>query len=500
MSTVLPLTSRTHIGKYRIDGLLGHGGMGSVVLAYDPDVDRPVALKTIHAHLLDTEQTQEYLRRFRQEARAAARASHPNIVTVYEAGVDGDTPYLAMEYVAGRSLKTCLADRECFRPADAAAILLQVLEALAHAHAAGVVHRDIKPANILVLPNGTAKLTDFGVARLDTLHATQLGAVLGTPAYSAPEQRFGGEATPRSDLYAVGAVLAELVSGLRPDPADPAASLHRLRRGDSVAISPRFLDVLAQAMAEAPEARFATAAAMADALRHSLDDRTILELVSGLSPCRSARLDGLQDEPRAPPQRRSQADTSAHSAAPSAGGLTDSMLSRLELDSLEAQLTEYIGPLARILMRRYTKAAKNKADLVRCLLAHIHDPDARGRFVEDLRRTDARTAQTALDGTEGAAGEMGSLPGGGGVAANGVARGWDRSGARDRARGDPPVEPGRAHQLTAILAEQLGPLAKMLVRRAMQANPSEAELVAELVRHIPDAVARDAFLAAVRRR
>jgi len=483
MATTLPPLTRVTVGKYRIEGLLGHGAMGTVALAYDPDIDRPVALKTIHAHLLDTDQREEYLRRFRQEARAAARASHPNIVTVYDAGIDAGTPYLAMEYVPGRSLKACLAERERFRPEDAGAILLQVLDALEHAHVRGVLHRDIKPANVLVLPDGRAKLTDFGVARLDTRQTTQLGALIGTPAYAAPEQLMGRSVTARSDLYSVGVLLAELVSGLRPDPVERGTILVRLRRGEPVDVPPGFLDVLERAMAEDPAARFASAAAMSEALRHSLDDRTIIELISGLTPCRTPPQSGPADSP----PERWQAFASA--AAPAKGdGLADSLLDRPALDTLEAQLTECIGPLARILVRRYAKEAHDKADLVRCLVAHIHDPDTRARFLADVKRGDRQTPDSP--GTGAGAGILT----GGDTALFGMSDTADRGGVARR-----PLDPARAAQLESTLTEHLGPLARMLMRRAIKTYPSEPELVSALARCIPDAGAREAFLAAARR-
>lgn len=472
----------TTIGKYRVDGILGHGAMGTVALGYDPDVDRQVALKTIHAHLLDTEQMDEYLRRFRQEARAAARASHPNIVTVYEAGVANGMPYLAMEYVPGSSLKTCLAHRGRFRPEDAAAILLQVLEALDHAHAHGVIHRDIKPANVLVLPNGHAKLTDFGVARMDSWHTTHVGALLGTPAYCAPEQRAGRELTPRADLYAVGVVLLELVTGQRPDPGDPTAALAGLRRGEPVAFASRFRKVLERGLAVDPQRRFATAAAMSEALRHSLDDRTIIELISGLEPCRTPP--PLADGPASAPASSHPAGT----AHPS-----DTALSALAVDVIEAKLAERIGPLARVLMRRHAAEAADKTDLVQRLAGHIRDSAARDGFLADLRQAVAVTPATGsgwpMTGMD-AAGLDTPPPGAPPASA--------RADSMGSGRVHKPVSQARAAQLEAHLAEHLGPVAKLLMRRALQKEPSEPELLEALCRHIRDPDAQAAFMAAAR--
>jgi serine/threonine protein kinase len=210
-------------GRYRLDDAIAAGGMASVWRARDTRLNRPVAVKLL-AEQLTYERA--YVQRFRREARVAAALSHANLVAVYDYGDEGGRPYLVMELVSGRSLQQRLrgGDLRDVRPLKLAR---ELLGALAHMHAAGILHRDVKPANVLLDDAGTARLTDFGIARpADATQLTQTGVVLGTPRYLAPEVARGEPATPRSDLFSVGRVLEELAGALRP--ADP--SLRALAR------------------------------------------------------------------------------------------------------------------------------------------------------------------------------------------------------------------------------------------------------------------------------
>ncbi len=155
------------VGRYRVTGLLGRGAMGVVYLGHDVAIDRPVAIKTIHRRLLQGAEGADWLARFRREVQAAGRCLHPNIVTVFEYGEEEGAPYIVMEYVQGRELRDYLKDRQPLPPANAMAVIVQVLQALGHAHASGVVHRDIKPGNIILLADGQVKVADFGIARLN---------------------------------------------------------------------------------------------------------------------------------------------------------------------------------------------------------------------------------------------------------------------------------------------------------------------------------------------
>jgi len=206
-------------GRYTIERPLGSGGMAEVFLARDGVLDRDVALKVLRSQYAGDE---EFYERFRREATSAAGLSHPNIVQVYDRGEAPDgTCYIAMEYISGGTLKERLDERGPMEPGRALAVASQVAEALWAAHERGVIHRDIKPQNILVTDMGHLKVTDFGIARAAsaaTISATN--AVFGTAGYLSPEQALGEPATPRSDLYSLGIVLYELLTGVVPYRAD----------------------------------------------------------------------------------------------------------------------------------------------------------------------------------------------------------------------------------------------------------------------------------------
>jgi serine/threonine protein kinase len=210
----MDLEGRILDGRYQLGSLLGAGGMARVNLATDRVLERQVAVKVLSP---SDAQDPVFVERFRREARAAARLSHPNIVAVFDSGSDADQPYLVMEYVPGQSLAQLLARQGRLAPRRAVELAIQVCAALAAAHAQGLVHRDIKPANVLVSPDGQVQVSDFGIvkaAAATTLTGT--GTVLGTAAYLSPEQAQGGPVDARSDLYGLGCVLYELLCGSPP--------------------------------------------------------------------------------------------------------------------------------------------------------------------------------------------------------------------------------------------------------------------------------------------
>jgi hypothetical protein len=210
----MDLEGRILDGRYQLGSLLGAGGMARVYVATDRVLERQVAVKVLSP---SDAQDPVFVERFRREARAAARLSHPNIVAVFDSGSDADQPYLVMEYVPGQSLAQLLARQGRLAPRRAVELAIQVCAALAAAHAQGLVHRDIKPANVLVSPDGQVQVSDFGIvkaAAATTLTGT--GTVLGTAAYLSPEQAQGGPVDARSDLYGLGCVLYELLCGSPP--------------------------------------------------------------------------------------------------------------------------------------------------------------------------------------------------------------------------------------------------------------------------------------------
>jgi serine/threonine protein kinase len=285
---------RIHIGKFEIVRPLGKGAMGEVFLGRDPGIGREVAIKTIRPSLIGEEMGGDVQERFAREAKAAGLLQHPNVVTVFEFGTDGDLLYLVMEYVPGADLATLML-RDELTPSDLLEILAQVCEGLAQAHKHGIIHRDIKPTNVMVQREEgelRAKVMDFGVAKLSGGDMTQTGQVVGTLAYMAPEYLRTGKAEPASDLFSVGVMLHEGLSGGKPFRGSTTGAMvytiiHDEPQSleDTVfdGVSPSVKALCSRLLAKDPAARFASAMDAAKALRAAknptwiapLDDATM---------------------------------------------------------------------------------------------------------------------------------------------------------------------------------------------------------------------------------
>jgi eukaryotic-like serine/threonine-protein kinase len=263
-------------GRYRLEKLLGQGGMSAVYRAEDPNLRRPVAIKLIHSHLASDPQ---FVRRFEEEAAAVAQLRHPNIVQVYDFSHDGDTYYMVLEFVPGDTLYDrlhALNSAGQRMPLDEViGIATTLCEAVDYAHQRRMIHRDLKPANVMITPEGQPILMDFGIVKIvggDTHTAT--GAMIGTVAYMAPEQIRGERADQRTDIYALGVMLFEMVSGQRPFQGDSAPATMMMHLTEPVPdvrklnekVPPALAAVIEKAMAKAPDQRYQTAGEMAVAL------------------------------------------------------------------------------------------------------------------------------------------------------------------------------------------------------------------------------------------
>ena len=269
------------LGRYELVRVLGRGAMGVVYEGVDRELQRTVAIKTIlGSHLLDPREADEYRARFRREAQAAGRLTHPHIVTVFDFGIVDDGAFLVMQFVRGRELATAFSSGERYSLAEGVRIMCELLDALGYAHDHGVVHRDIKPANVMIDQHGSVKLTDFGVARLADAGTdrTMPGTIVGTPSYMSPEQILGHAVGSRADLFAAGVILYQFITGERPfaaegsfavqyrivnEPADPPSTR-------VPGLSTVWDDIIATALAKKPEDRYPDAATFIAALQQAL--------------------------------------------------------------------------------------------------------------------------------------------------------------------------------------------------------------------------------------
>lgn len=421
------------LGRYVIERVLGRGSMGVVYLAFDPRIERNVALKTIHQPARGDDTANEITARFLNEARAAGRLAHPHIVAVYDYGEADDTAFITMEYVRGESLAARLARHaqtgSRMNPASTLHWFAQLLDALDYAHEAGVIHRDIKPANLLIASRGECKVADFGIAHLDTSALTQTGTLLGTPSYMSPEQFTGEPIDARSDLFSAAVVLHEMLTGACPFTGTPAAVMRKILHDTPPAPSevvpglPAYVDDLVmKGLAKRPDARFAGAREWRDALlaavaadAHDDAERTVIAYaVPG------AALD-------APPP---SADFPAEL-----------------IEQLEKRLASHVGPVASLLIRRACASATDVDALREHLAAHL-PTDAARRDVESLlMRPAAESARPVVV---------------------------------------PTISEESVSEAAALLTNWLGPIARVIVRRAAAHSADLTAFHARLVDAVPE--------------
>ncbi|MBT4836809.1 MAG: serine/threonine protein kinase [Methylococcales bacterium] len=265
------------LGKYEIDKELGRGAMGVVYKGHDPFIDRFVAIKTISRELLETGDGEALLERFKREAQAAGRLNHLNIVDIYDFREDDGIFYIAMEFAEGQELQEFFDNNERFDIATIVKIMTQLLDALNYLHENGVVHRDIKPANILVMADGHIKVTDFGIARIDTSNLTQAGSIMGTPSYMSPEQFTGEQVDRRSDIFSAGVIFYQFLTGEKPFVGNIATIMHKVLKVHPLSPSelnsqvPAIFDaILKKAITKNRENRYQTAKAFMDDINRAV--------------------------------------------------------------------------------------------------------------------------------------------------------------------------------------------------------------------------------------
>src|SRR5258706_845084 len=272
------MTLPEKIGKYEIQGVLGKGGMGVVYMGFDAAIARKVAIKAITKASLDADELKHVMERSRHEAQAVGRLVHPRIVQIYDYGEDDEVAFIVMELVNGKTLHEHLTQEVKYEIREVGAIVRHLLDGIGHAHSEGVVHRDIKPSNIMINADGRIKISDFGIARIDSSNLTQVGDVLGTPHYMAPEQFLGTEIDALADLFSIGVIAYELLTGRKPFTGNTATVMQQVlneRPPDPsqlhAKLSPLMDRVLHKALSKKREDRFPSAREFSDAFREALE-------------------------------------------------------------------------------------------------------------------------------------------------------------------------------------------------------------------------------------
>ncbi len=320
------------IGKYQIVEPIGRGGMGAVYKAFDPAIRRNVAIKAINKDSLEEAERAYLLARFRHEAQAVGRLVHPRIIAVYDYGEDGDFTYIVMELVQGKSLDEHLKQGATYDLREVAEIMRQLLDSLGYCHDEGVIHRDIKPSNILINIDGRIKLGDFGIARIESSELTRLGDVLGTSYYMAPEQFLSTDVDALADLYSVGVVAYELLTGQKPFIGPTSVVMQKVlneapRTPSQLngVLGPDLDAVILKALAKRPEERFSSAREFSEAFRQAIEASLYKETAATDMPAAPQAAPGLARAARMirasePSAAAASAAQGAARRAPAAGG------------------------------------------------------------------------------------------------------------------------------------------------------------------------------------
>ena len=358
------------IGKYSIKRLIGEGSMGLVYEGIDLAIDRKVAIKTLHPHLINKRDGKDFLERFQREAKSAARCTHQNIVTILEYGEDNGLPFIAMEFVNGLSLYDILKSNKKISLKNTLIIVSQILKAINAAHKLGVIHRDIKTANIIKCrETNSIKLADFGIARFSENNSMTLtGAIVGTPKYMAPEQMFGLKADERADLFSIAMVFIELLTALPDKPALPSSSfpvMDGLPQNNKINYSCAYpnalIPVLQKGLASKATERYQTAREFAQAIQQAVQN--------------------LKND-------------HSHHSSPTVGLSSDSdSINHQELENLSALLAHYIGPVAKNVLKEQCTHNVTLSGLVTALSQEIPELNQRQDF---LKKWDRKRGENGL--------------------------------------------------------------------------------------------------------
>ena len=454
------------IGKYQVKRALGKGAMGMVYEAFDPIIERRVAIKTILKEYLDAAEAEEAIARFKREAQAGGRLNHPCIVAVYEYGEDENGAFIVMEYVEGKELRSYFRMGNRFDLIDVFELMKQLLAALDYSHRQGVVHRDIKPANLMILDGNKLKVMDFGIARIASSSLTQVGTVVGTPTHMSPEQLTGLSADGRADIWSAGVILYELLTGVSPFMADtPATVMHKVLQGEpdppSVMVPslPGVFDgVVARALQKRADDRFPTAREFAAALLAAFQGKS-KHAMAQRGDTAAERTLSSADAARAPPPR------------------AELTLPPETIAEVERSLSRHIGPLAKILINQARGQSATPEEFFRILAENIEDSDERHAFLSKVSTLKRGEAPAPVRNPVPASPER----------------------RKSAAAPHSAFTPEALATAEKALASYVGPLARILIREAAEKSGSLRDLYAQLSMHIDEEDERKEFLASLRK-
>jgi eukaryotic-like serine/threonine-protein kinase len=443
-----PSRDLTKIGRYQIESWIASGAMGDVYCAHDPVINRRVAVKILRYDPLYERYRIDWLERFRREAHAAGHRSHPHIVTIYDFGEDEGSSYLVMEYITGQSLDARIKQHGPMPFEEARAAILQVLDALGFAHTHGVIHRDIKPSNIMLREDGIVKVTDFGIAHVDSSELTLKGDLIGTPFYMAPEYFFGAKTDHRADIFSTGVVLFETITGTKPyhgrSVTEIISQMQTYGPDDILAhcptLPPVVQDIIERALAFDAEQRFGSAAEFARALTEMR-----------VSPVEHSK--PVVVIPPAVPRPTAEQEASSSSLSFEGEPL---------LGQIETNLARFIGPVARVVLRRTIRDSspgQPLSEIVQRVALYIDNATDRDKFIQATLVPRAETNPSSLGGRE-----ISTIP------------------------------PNVLSRVEVELSRYIGPIARVLVRRQLTKSSTVSDLYRELAKHIPEGRDRDAFL------
>jgi serine/threonine protein kinase len=461
------MTIPERLGKYSIQEVLGKGAMGVVYKAFDPHIRRTVALKVIRKEFLEDDEAATLMARFKNEAQAAGRLSHPGIVAVYEYGEEDTVAYIAMEYVQGKGLREYFQRGTRFGLSDIVSIMTRLLDALGYAHEEGVVHRDVKPANIIIMSNGKLKVADFGIAHLDSSNLTHVGTIMGTPGYMAPEQYTGASIDRRVDVFSAGVVLYQLLTGVKPFTGSIETVAYRIcfePHVDPSKLVPelestKFDGVVGKALAKTPEKRYRTAQEFLE---------SILDAFSApVSPALSKEI--ILDEASPPPAgsgspRPSQSQTDS---LPGGTSVPPTGWNAALLEQIEQQLTRYLGPMARVTVKRGAKTTTELGALYSLLAEDLGSAQDRKDFLAGKDRLEGVPLAKSKSATDKQAGVAGLLT------------------------------PQEIDQATRQLATYLGPISRIVVKKVAAEATGRKQFYSMLAEHLGSEGDRERFLRGV---